>query len=100
MERPQSESGATTTPSTVKSAAVPELPADAVPLVLALLDGDVSALCASACVCKRWRDLLLSNTNTSAELWRVLRVPPHLARRLSDERLLMLVARARGGLRC
>jgi hypothetical protein len=71
-----------------------------VPLVLALLDGDVRALCASACVCTRWRDLLLSGDDTSAELWRVLRVPPHLARRLSDERLLMLVARARGGLRC
>ena len=71
-----------------------EPPAEALPLVLAQLDGDVSALCASACVCKRWHAAL----SRSGLLWRVLRMPSRVAPRLTDARLASLIARARGGL--
>jgi hypothetical protein len=78
------------------AAAQPELQADVLRLVLAQLDGDVSALCASACVSTQWRDVLL--LPPAAALWRQLRVPPRVAARLTDARLQTLVARARGAL--
>ena len=67
-------------------------------LVFAQLDGDVSALCASAGVSKRWRDVL-TYRERSWELWSVLRVPGRLAPRLTDAQLASLVARARGKLK-
>ena len=71
-----------------------ELPADALPLVFARLGGDVTALCASACVSKSWHDALLSTSSA----WESL-VAGRAAPRISDARLLSLAARARGGLR-
>ena len=72
--------------------------AQALSLVFAQLDGDVSALCASACVSKQWLAVLM-HKQCSGELWHTLRVPRRLAPRLSDAQLASLVARARGGLR-
>lgn len=71
-----------------------ELPADMLPLVFARLGGDVAALCASACVSKGWHDTLLS----TAPAWESL-VAGRAALRMTDARLLSLVARSRGGLR-
>ena len=88
-------------PWTITAAAAPadtEPPADAVSLVLAQLDGDVSTLCASACVCKRWHAVLSLAERQSELLWRVLRVPRRVAPRLTDALLASLVARARGEL--
>jgi hypothetical protein len=88
----------TTSPAAAGAAAAPpELQEDALRLVLAQLDGDVSALCASACVSTLWRDVLTLQP-AAAQLWRALRMPPRVAARLTDERLRTLVARARGAL--
>ena len=67
------------------------LPAEAIDLVLSHLAGDVRTLCAVACVARAWRDAA-----TQPQLW------VSLARlnvaRLTDARLIALVARAGGGL--
>ena len=73
------------------------LQSDLLPLLLAALEGDVSALCASACVCTHWRDALLRSAGAAA-LWRTLRVTTPAKWRLTDARLGALLARAAGGL--
>lgn len=73
--------------------AAAELPADVVPLVLAQLGGDVGALCASACVSTHWRGVLMSASSEGNELWRTV-AAARAAPRMTDARLLSLVARA------
>ena len=73
-----------------------ELLAAVLPLVLARLDGDVSALCACTCVCKRWNAALSHADQRSELLWRVLRVNEWLAPGFMDYHLLYLVKRTRG----
>ncbi len=70
------------------------LPRDALVRVLGHLAGDVEALCASACVARAWRDAASEPT-----LWAQLQVlSEEVAARMTDENLLGLVVRARGGL--
>lgn len=70
------------------------LPADAIALVLKRLAGDVSSLCASACVARAWRAAA-----AEPRLWSHLaRLPPDAAKRLTGKHLAALVARAAGGL--
>lgn len=71
-----------------------ELPRDVLPLVLLPLKGDVASLCAAACVSRAWRGAV-----TFPRLW--THIGPFsggFGARLTDARLMQLVARARGGL--
>jgi hypothetical protein len=68
-----------------------ELPADVLVLVLLPLKGDMSSLCASACVARAWR-----KAASSPRLW--MNLGPFLgnaAANLTDARLALLVSRAR-----
>jgi hypothetical protein len=70
----------------------PELPSDAVRRVLAPLAGDVSTLCAAACVARSWHE-----ATREPKVWRSLdfsRVPQRIACRLTDAHLAALPARA------
>ena len=68
------------------------LPADVLAKIVGHLAGDVPSLCAVSCLGRAWR-------NAAAEpgLWaRPARLPAAAAERLTDARLIALVARARG----
>jgi hypothetical protein len=69
------------------------LPADVLARVLSRLAGDVSSLCAAACVAPAWRDAA-----AEPRLWVCLKLLPDTAgaEHLTDERLKALVARSRG----
>lgn len=72
-----------------------DLPVDVLVLVLLLLKGDVSSLCAAACVATTWR-----NAAASPRLW--TKIGPFSANavaNLTDARLKQLVLRAKRGLR-
>ena len=56
------------------------------------LEGDVAALCASACVCKAWH---LAATRDS-HVWHRIVVPAAIAGKLTDERLAVLLSRSHG----
>ena len=87
-------------PPRVASTAAPKgavnvaLPIDVLVLVLQPLKGDVSSLCAAACVARAWCDAA-----ALPALWaRIGPLPPAAAAQLTDARLERMVARARGGL--
>jgi hypothetical protein len=70
------------------------LPVDVLRRVLLPHAGDASTLCAAACVAKSWHH---AATQTPS-LWRQLRLKGAALERLTDERLVRLVARAGGEL--
>ena len=72
-------------------AELPTLDAALLSRCLTMLEGDVAALCASACVSKAW-NLAAQDTR----VWRWLVVPRRLADELTDERFKELLGRSGG----
>jgi len=59
--------------------------------IFTLLDGDVSALCSSSCVCKTWNDAA-----SDARVWRRILVPAAIASKITEEQFIQLCQRSHG----